>query len=513
MKKDLPEDHGLSPRLLRTSLIRKSGNDQLLTDVQYAGLTQGIGRGRSALVVAPTSSGKTDVGLYAAATWLESGDIMSRKVAYLVSHRALARQKYLEFRDPQMLGVFQLDRVQLVLATGDEVIDGNGEPNQDPLDATFVVATYEKFLAMLAGSGLRQDMSHYCVVADEIQLVADEGRGQDIEILLTLIRAAKCGQFVGLSAVLHKNDFVLLADWLALEVVRVDGREVPLTLELRTPDATHVTTFGSRDRIDKTASNPAVDTFEILKQLARKPKDHFPVAVFCMTKPRVEDLARAWARSLGAKETADLSAQLELFDEASGLSNDLLVYVDNKFGVHTADLLETERALVEDHLDQDKLSIVFATTTLAQGLNYSFQTVVFDKWWRRNYARQADEAIPKSEFHNMAGRAGRLGKSAGKTGRVIYSADARRARAAYQYLSADTEEVLDGRIDPTRFDQLALQIVSAGIVNTDENLLNFLGQTLSAHIAREKNRAVDAVWREKLEVSLKNLETWGFIRL
>jgi helicase len=411
-----------------------------------------------------------------------------------------------------MLDVFQIEAAQLVLATGDEVIDGIGEPNQDPLDAIVVVATYEKFLAMLASSGLRQDMTHYCVIADEIQLLADEGRGQDLEILLTLIKAANHGQFVGLSAVLHKDDCRHLSDWLELANVQITHREVPLTLELRTPTATLVTTFGSRDRIDKRPPIETLGTLDILGELAKNPRKHCPVAVFCMTKPRVEELARAWAGGTNAKRGGvDISAQLELFDEVSGLSGDLLVFIDNKFGVHTADLLETERALVEDHLDQDKLLIVFATTTLAQGLNYSFQTVVFDKWWRWNYEKKVEQPIPKGAFHNMAGRAGRLGRSAGNAGRVIFYADANRARAASGYLSSETEAVLEGKIDPSRFDQLALQIVCAGIVDTDENLFGFLGKTLSAHIARDKNQAMDSVWQRELARALRNLEQWGFV--
>jgi helicase len=512
MKTELPSAHGLSSRLLKTKLIRSVDGKPSLTDAQYLALTQGVGRGASALVIAPTSSGKTDIGLYAAASWLEAGDQMSRKVVYLVSHRALARQKYLELRKGEMLEILNLDHTALVVATGDEIIDGSGEANQDPLDATFLVATYEKFLALLSSSGLRQDMSHYCVVADEVQLIADETRGQDIEILLTLIKAAGFGQFVGLSAVLAKADWTYLAEWLELQVVQVTDREVPLMLELRTPTATHVTTFGKRDRIDQHAPNSALNTVEILKQLAKKPKDHCPVAVFCMTKPRVEELARLWAKALGAKESAAVSNQLDLFDEVSGLSNDLLIYVDNRFGVHTADLLETERALIEDHLDQDKLLIVFATTTLAQGLNYSFQTVLFDKWWRWNYSRKVDEPISKSDFHNMAGRAGRLGKSAKKEGRAIFVADRNKVRAAHGYMSSETEATVNGQIDPGRFDLLALQIVAAGIVDTEERLLTLLGLTLSAHIARRNNQAVDAVWHRELAKALTSLRSWGFIR-
>jgi helicase len=390
-------------------------------------------------------------------------------------------------------------------------VDGSGEPNQDPLDAVVVVATYEKFLAMLASSGLRQDMTHYCVVADEIQLLGDASRGQDIEILLTLIKAARYGQFIGLSAVLHQDDSRQLSEWLGLGVVQVLEREIPLTLELRTPKSTFITTFGNRDRIDKHPAVETLGTLDILRELATNPKEHCPVAVFCMTKRRVEELARAWAGGTSAKAQAAVSAQLELFGEISGLSGDLLVFIDNKFGVHTTDLLETERALVEDHLEQDKLLIVFATTTLAQGLNYSFQTVVFDEWWRWNFDKKVEEAIPKGEFHNMAGRAGRLGRSAGNAGRVIFLADAKRSRAASAYLSSETEPVLEGKIDPARFDQLVLQIVCAGLVDTDKDLLAFLGKTFSAHIARDNNRAVDSVWQRELGKALNNLQRWGFI--
>lgn len=75
------------------------------------------------------------------------------------------------------------------------------------------------------------------------------------------------------------------------------------------------------------------------------------------------------------------------------------------------------------------------------------------------------------------------------------------------------EPNLEGRIDPARFDQLALQIVAAEIVDTDAKLLTFLGQTLSAHIARRNNLALDSVWRSKLADALNSLQTWGFIRL
>ena len=104
------------------------------------------------------------------------------------------------------------------------------------------------------------------------------------------------------------------------------------------------------------------------------------------------------------------SLQPDLFDEPTILSEALAIYMPNGFAMHTADLIEGERSLVEHALDEDKLAVVFATTTLAQGLNYSFKTVIFDAWSRYNFPRRQYEPIRRSDFHNIAGRAGRLGK-------------------------------------------------------------------------------------------------------
>ena len=71
---------------------------------------------------------------------------------------------------------------------------------------------------------------------------------------------------------------------------------------------------------------------------------------------------------------------------------------------------------------------------------------------------------------------------------------------------------VSGQLDPSRFDLLALQIVAAGIVDSTEGLMEFLGNTLSAHIARDSNRAIDRVWRDRLSEALDGLQSWGFVR-
>ncbi len=64
-----------------------------LTDVQQRALVAGVADGKSMIVSAPTSSGKTLIGEIAVLTALQSGT----RAVYLVSHKALADQKYLDF--------------------------------------------------------------------------------------------------------------------------------------------------------------------------------------------------------------------------------------------------------------------------------------------------------------------------------------------------------------------------------------------------------------------------------
>jgi helicase len=147
----------------------------------------------------------------------------------LVTHRALAKQKFDDFKSLFLSNFLSGNPASLVLATGDSVEDSEGEFPPEPLKASLLVATYEKYLAMLSASGVPRDMSNTVVVCDEIQLIGDKNRGQNVEILLTLLRNAGWRQFVGLSAVLPSRDAHDLADWLGVQLIMKATREKHLS--------------------------------------------------------------------------------------------------------------------------------------------------------------------------------------------------------------------------------------------------------------------------------------------
>lgn len=226
MKYQFPESHALSDKIINT-LVYKENNAPSLTDAQYEALNSSLGTGNSVLVVSPTSTGKTQIAIWAIANGIET----NTNTVYLVTHRALAKQKFQDFQNLLLTGYLDNDPSSIVLATGDVVIDCDNESPADPLRAPVLVATYEKYLAMLSASGVPASMQNTIIVCDEIQLIGDKHRGQSVEILLTLLRNAGWKQFVGLSAVLESKDATDLSNWLNVSLVRSTTREKELRYE------------------------------------------------------------------------------------------------------------------------------------------------------------------------------------------------------------------------------------------------------------------------------------------
>nr|WP_165301704.1 DEAD/DEAH box helicase [Methylorubrum zatmanii] len=504
----MPENHGLPEVILDSNLIHRDELGEIqLTDIQFEALEAGVARGNNILAVAPTSSGKTDVGLYAAGAWLVSGLDDGAKVVFLTSHRALARQKFYELIE-NFAPLLMLGSDELVLATGDDALDSNGDPVPDALAVPVIVTTYEKYLNMLSGAGFEAGRSKVCCICDEIQLIGDQNRGTSAEILLTLLKG-RFGQIVGLSAVLESGYAGLLSSWLGTNLIRTVDREIPLKYELRTARATMITDTSSQKQ-PEILKPRSINTIDTLRDILTDGSDSEPIAVFCMTKKQVFDLAEDWSAE-AARLGARVDETLPLFSELTSSAEELVRYLPHRFAYHTADLNEDERVAVETKLDDNNLRVVFATTTLASGLNYSFKTVIIHSWMRYNQLEKIWAPIPSAEFHNMAGRAGRLSR-VDKAGRVIYFAgDSKELRAAPRYLSWWELEVPPPRIQPTSFSQLGLQLLASGVATSEVTLFEFLQSTFSAQREMERNAQQPELWGDAIRQAISDLKKWRFI--
>lgn len=512
MKTSLPTNHGLPEALLghEEFLFRENGTYSL-TDIQWEALEVGVACGSSALFLAPTSTGKTQIGIWALSSWLAS-DNTQRRALYLVTHRSLANQKFEEFQRILRKPLFSDSGDAMVLSTGDRQVDADGVSVNDPLDARLLVATYEKYLGLLCSSGIPNDLGDMCIVADEVQIIGDKYRGMHIETLLTLIHRANPGQLIGLSAVLNEGDGRNLAEWLGVKLVRVPQREKHLLYECRTPSKQFTFHTETSDPVETLDSDQAKEIQSLIRECWNTGNGR-PIVVFCMRKQDVYDGCRAYCQSIGI----DIDAKdAPLF---AGLSVDtheaeiLSVTLPHRIAIHCADLLEEDRLKVENEIKNGGIDLVFATSTLAAGVNFPLGTVIFFTWKRWNFDRRVREPISAGEFHNMAGRCGRMGTQH-EAGHVIFLADDRYHDTAVvkTFLNPDQFDHLKSQIDPSYFVPLVLQLAASGVVSDERDALNFLKATFGASQELQANVAGLAHWDSPFQEAVQILRGWDFLR-
>ena len=513
MKYELPHNHGLSDLIVSDpALVPKTDNGEpSITDIQYDALVAGIAHGKSILGVAPTSTGKTNIAIWALISWLTNTQKVSPTAVYLVSHKALARQKFDDFCSGLKGRYFNGDASAIVLATGDGIEDGTGTVAVNPLEAPLLVATYEKYLGLLSAAGMKRDMSRVLVICDEIQLLGDKTRGRSVEVLLTLLKSAPLGQMIALSAVIEESDARKLSDWLDLSLVYVSKREKHLVYEKRSPgNLIFFDTERPELGITNSQDSLGLEAAQIAVELV-KDRRNLPIVVFCMKVDRVHECANQFLTLMGMVQDSDLplfSGLSEDTESARGLSK-LLAH---RVGFHTADLLDEERRLVEAKLQSREIDVVFCTSTLAAGVNFPFTTAIFDEWRRWDHTQRQHVPIPASEFQNMAGRAGRMGLSAEK-GRVIFCSDGtyNEERIAAIYLNPDAITPLSPQLTPETFEQVVLWLLSCGMCNDIESIKKFLLGTFSASLEEGSNLAGLSHWQHRPQEVLDKLRSWGFI--
>lgn len=181
-----------------------------LRPAQAKAIKQGLFRNKNLLICTPTASGKT---LVAEMAILNAVHNQQEKAVYVVPLRALANEKYREFKErfPFKVG----------LSSGD--LDASDKHLND---CQLVITTSEKLDSLIRHHApWIRDLG--AVVIDEIHLLNDPSRGPTLEIILTLLRGLLSQlQVVALSATIGNP--AELADWLHAELVQDSWRPVRL---------------------------------------------------------------------------------------------------------------------------------------------------------------------------------------------------------------------------------------------------------------------------------------------
>ncbi len=379
--------------------------------------------GRSVLVAAPTGSGKTVVGEFAAHLALAAGT----KCFYTTPIKALSNQKYHDL-------VERYGPARVGLLTGDNSING---------EAPLVVMTTEVLRNMIyAGSRTLDQLGH--VVMDEVHYLADRYRGAVWEEVLIQLHARV--SVVALSAtVSNAEEF---GAWIEAvrgptEVVVEEHRPVPLWQhvllgprlhDLFIDDAQTVVNpelvRQARDdaRFEKVAAprprrgghrprgHRGPPRFEVIDRLDSA--HLLPAITFIFSRAgcdaAVQQCMAAGIRLTTAQERAEIRetvarrcANLPPDDLAVLGYDEWLEGLARGVAAHHAGLLPTFKEVVEELFQRGLVRAVFATETLALGINMPARTVVLEKLVKWNGEMHAD--VSPGEYTQLTGRAGRRG--------------------------------------------------------------------------------------------------------
>ena len=156
-------------------------------------------------------------------------------------------------------------------------------------DADIVVATSEKADSMIRhGSKRIQDVG--LVIADEIHMIHDPGRGPTLEVALTkLMRRNRDLQIIALSATISNADD--LAEWLHAELVRSDWRPIPLKEGVFKDD-----TIVFNDRTTREVPKSGDTVWALVKQAV---EDGGQSLVFVNSRRSTEALAVKFSKDMG----------------------------------------------------------------------------------------------------------------------------------------------------------------------------------------------------------------------
>lgn len=456
-----------------------------------------ISEGKSLLVIAPTSAGKTFVGELAAAKAISEG----RKAVFLLPYKALVNEKFDQF------AALYGDKLGL------RVIRCSGDYNDEVNSFMrgkydLALLTYEMFLQLVVGNPFVLNQLGL-VVLDEAQFITDPTRGIAVELLLTFLLSARekgvSPQLITLSAVIgDSNNF---HDWLGSGLLFHTERPVPLIEGVidRSGKFQYVDEQGQEHeeqllkpheiimRKDKPSAQDVI--VPLVKKLVSQGEK---VIVFRNMRGPAQGCANYLAKELGLSPASEALASLPEGD-LSNASAALREALRGGAAFHNSNLTREERVIVEQAFRESKspVRVLAATTTVAAGINTPASTVILAE---NEFVGEEGRAFTVAEYKNMAGRAGRLGfNEKGKS--LIYAETPMERRMLFNKYVRGQLERLHSSFNPQQIDTWLVRLLAQvnGIQRTDVPRL--LANTYAGYL---ENRH-DPNWRKEIEQKVNAL--------
>ncbi len=366
-----------------------------------------ISNGESVVVCAPTGAGKTVIAEHAIHCALKE----NKRVFYTTPLKALSNQKYSDFSRK-----YGSDKVGLL--TGDTSCNRG---------AQIVVMTTEVFRNMLYGTNFGsvtdnlRDVKY--IVLDEVHYMNDEQRGTVWEE--SIIYCPTNVQIIALSATVANADE--LTGWIntvhsKTKLVNTDFRPVPLKFfyfDSSQPN-TILPLFAPGGGLNKkikpekrSFKHGKISQRSVVKDVIRNlhERDMLPAIYFTFSRKKCdEQMEKCISLSLVTPE--EQKRIREIIDEYIAenpylYKNKHIDYLLSGVASHHAGLLPGWKVLVEHLFQEGLIKVVFATETLAAGINMPARSTVISSISKRTDS--GHRTLTPSEFLQMSGRAGRRG--------------------------------------------------------------------------------------------------------
>jgi len=390
---------------------------------------EAIASGKSVVVTAPTGAGKTLVA--EAATYL--GRSEGRRVFYTTPIKALSNQKFSDLTEAygeEIVG----------LLTGDNVINPG---------APVIVATLEVLRNMIYADADRLD-DVATVVLDEAHYLQDRSRGAAWEEVI--VHCPSHVRFVCLSATISNNR--QFADWIEerrgpTELIAMEERPVPLESMYMVKERS-----GQRnihflpmfvEREGRRRPNPRLEhmlglekgrrkkfktpnRFDVVEELEHSKM--LPAIYFIFSRAGCDAAANRLAESgVRLTDSTERKTIRQVVEERTAhlTDDDLTVLgydrwlhaLENGVAAHHAGLVPAFKETVEELFKRGLVRVVFATETLALGINMPARSVVIENLSKFN--GESHELLQPGDYTQLTGRAGRRGIDVEGFGVVLHS--------------------------------------------------------------------------------------------
>lgn len=398
-----------------------------------------IREGRDVLVSAPTSSGKSHVGWYALKQHLFNNDSKRHRIIYTSPIKTLSNEKFEEMTE------YLADYgIRPGLLTGDHRVN---------VDSDFLIVTAEILSnALFRLKGIEDKKNDFeldtefvnsisCVIMDEIHFISDASRGHVWENTIVLLE--RDVQLIGLSATIDQPQ--RFAEWIA----RTRERPISLVMKYERPVPLEYGVYdGSKVKIVMTKDGTYQN--DIWLESARAVKEHEDHHSSKRTDKRL-DMLRSFIRYADRKELMQLcfiifsKRNCERFAEQVDFSlltsrestlavreletklgthlqtqstipryNQIKRLVQKGICFHHAGMPVILKEVVEHLYKTGHVKVLFATETVAIGVNMPVRTIVFTSLEKSSGQSENGQGssiryINSAEFKQICGRAGRRG--------------------------------------------------------------------------------------------------------